>query len=96
MKPKRRKKPDPYLADEDNPEWTEEMFRKARPAIEVVPEIVEAYRRARGRPPKEITKQQVTLRLSPQVLEFFRKQGRGWQTKIDKVLSRYVTRKKAA
>jgi uncharacterized protein (DUF4415 family) len=38
----------------------------------------------------------VTLRLSPQVLEFFRKQGRGWQTKIDKVLSRYVTRKKAA
>jgi hypothetical protein len=25
------------------------MFRKARPAIEVVPEIVEAYRRSRGR-----------------------------------------------
>jgi len=96
MKPKRRKRPDPYLADEDSPEWTEEMFRKARPAIEVVPEIVEAYRRSRSRPPKEVTKQQVTLRLSPQVLEFFRKQGRGWQTKIDVVLSRYVTRKKAA
>jgi hypothetical protein len=49
MKPKRRKRPDPCLTDEDSPEWTEEMFRKARPAIEVVPEIVEAYRRSRGR-----------------------------------------------
>ena len=41
MKTKRRKKPDPYRVDQDNPEWTEEMFRKARPATEVVPEIVE-------------------------------------------------------
>lgn len=96
MKPKRRKKPDPYLADEDSPEWTEEMFRKAKPAIEIVPEIVEAYRRSRGRPPKEVTKQQITLRLSPEVLAYFRTQGRGWQTKIDEVLNRYVSRKKAA
>ncbi len=96
MKQKRKKKPDPYLADEDNPEWTEEMFNKARPAAEVVPQVVEAWRRARGRPPKEITKQQVTLRLSPEVLDYFRKQGHGWQTRIDEVLNRYVARKKAA
>jgi uncharacterized protein (DUF4415 family) len=96
MNPKRRKRPDPYLVDEDNPEWTEEMFRKARPAVEVVPEVVKAYRRSRGRPPKAVTKRQVTLRLSPEVLAFFRKQGRGWQTKIDEVLNRYVSRKKAA
>lgn len=96
MKPKRTKKPDPYLVDKDNPEWTEEMFRKARPAAEVVPQVVEAWRRARGRPPKETTKQQVTLRLSPEVLDYFRKQGRGWQTRIDEVLHRYVARKKAA
>jgi uncharacterized protein (DUF4415 family) len=96
MKQKRKKKPDPYLADEDNPGWTEEMFRKARPAAEVVPQVVEAWRRARGRPPKEITKQQVTLRLSPEVLAYFRAQGSGWQTRIDEVLNRYVARKKAA
>lgn len=96
MKQKRKKKPDPYLVDEDNPEWTEEMFRRARPAAEVVPQVVEAWRRARGRPPKEITKQQVTLRLSPEVLAYFRAQGRGWQTRIDEVLNRYVARKKAA
>jgi uncharacterized protein (DUF4415 family) len=81
--------------DEDNPEWTEEMFRQARPAIEVVPEVVKAYRRARGRPPKAKTKEQITLRLSPEVLAFFRRQGPGWQTKIDAVLSRYIARKAA-
>ena len=77
-------------------ELTKADLTRMRPAIEVVPQVVEAYRRARGRPPKEITKQQVTLRLSPEVLEFFRNQGQGWQTKIDEVLNRYVARKKAA
>jgi len=81
--------------DADNPEWTEEMFRKARPATEVVPDIVEAWRRSRGRPRKAATKQQITLRLSPEVLAFFRKQGRGWQTRVDEVLSRYVKRNAA-
>ncbi len=76
-------------------ELTKADIARMRPAIEVVPEVVEAYRRARGRPPKAVTKRQVTLRLSPQVLAFFRKQGRGWQTKIDAVLSRYVKRKAA-
>lgn len=77
-------------------ELTKADIARMRPAAEVVPQVVEAWRRARGRPPKETTKQQVTLRLSPEVLEFFRKQGRGWQTKIDEVLNRYVARKKAA
>lgn len=94
MKPEGRKKPDPYCMDENNPEWTGEMFRRARPAIEAVPQVVEAQRRARGRPPKGFTKQQVTLRLSPQVLDYFRQQGRGWQTQIDDVLNRHVSRKR--
>ena len=77
-------------------ELTKADIARMRPAAEVVPQVVEAWRRARGRPPKETTKQQVTLRLSPEVLEYFRKQGRGWQTRIDEVLNRYVARKKAA
>jgi len=77
-------------------ELTKADFARMRPAIEVVPEIVEAYRRSRGRPPKDVTKQQVTLRLSPEVLDFFRKQGRGWQTRIDEVLYRHVAKEKAA
>ncbi len=76
-------------------ELTKADIARMRPAIEVVPDIVAAWRRSRGRPPKAVTKQQVTLRLSPEVLAFFCKQGRGWQTKIDAVLSRYVKRKAA-
>jgi uncharacterized protein (DUF4415 family) len=77
-------------------ELTKADMARMRPATEVVPQVVEAWRRARGRPPKESTKQQVTLRLSPEVLDYFRQQGRGWQTRIDEVLSRHVARKKAA
>ena len=76
-------------------ELTKADIARMRPATEVVPDVVEAWRRSRGRPRKAATKQQITLRLSPEVLAFFRKQGRGWQTRVDEVLSRYVKRKAA-
>jgi uncharacterized protein (DUF4415 family) len=36
------------------------------------------------------TKRPVSIRLSRQVLEYFRAQGPGWQTRIDEVLCYYV------
>jgi hypothetical protein len=39
--------PNPELIDEENPEWTEEMIREARPASEMVPKVVAAHRRNR-------------------------------------------------
>ena len=35
-------------------------------------------------------KRQITLRLDPDVLKFFRKQGRGYQTIINGVLRKYM------
>lgn len=35
-------------------------------------------------------KQQITLRLDPDVLRFFKKQGKGYQTTINGVLRRYM------
>ncbi len=35
-------------------------------------------------------KKQITLRLDPDVLKFFRKQGRGYQTTINAVLRKYM------
>jgi uncharacterized protein (DUF4415 family) len=35
-------------------------------------------------------KQQITLRLDPDVLKFFRKHGRGYQTTINAVLRKYM------
>lgn len=81
--PKQRKiKPTP---DDENPEWTREDFARARPASEVVPEIVAAYRRGRG-PQRRPTKRQISLRLDPDVIEHFRARGPGWQARINATL----------
>ncbi|MBF0327880.1 MAG: BrnA antitoxin family protein [Nitrospirae bacterium] len=75
--------------DPDNPELTDSDFEKMRPASEVMPQLVKAYRRTRG-PQKNPTKTQLTVRLSQDVVEFFKSSGRGWQTNIDKALKEYV------
>lgn len=71
--------------DIDNPEWTAEDFKRSKPAEEVVPDVVKAYRRARG-PQKAPTKRLVSLRLDPEVLGYFRATGRGWQKRINAAL----------
>lgn len=44
----------------------------------------------RGRPAGTGQKTQTTLRISKEVLEFFRATGPGWQTRMDNALKRYV------
>lgn len=39
-------------------------------------------------------KKQITLRIDPDVLAFFRKQGRGYQTTINAVLRKYIDAQK--
>ena len=82
-------KHNPELLDQDNPLWTEETFKKARPASEVLPGIVAAAQK-RGRPKLAETKQSTTIRLSPEVIEFFKEGGSGWQSRINEALKEYV------
>src|ERR1700722_18272763 len=77
--------------DDENPEWTREDFAKARPALEGLaegfsPTPAESIRRGRGRPAKVDKKVNQTLRLDADVLDAYRQQGSGWQTRINKVL----------
>lgn len=75
--------------DPDNPVWTEDDFRGARPASEVLPDLVEAYkRRAESEPPKE----RVSLRLDHDVLEAYRATGEGWQKRINETLAQHKPR----
>lgn len=79
--------------DDENPEWTDQDFARARPGTEVLPrELVAGLARTRGRPvlPPELRKKQVTLRLSPDVLEALRRSGRGWQSRVDDILRKAV------
>lgn len=49
-------------------------------------------RALRGRPKSANAKQLVSVRYSPEVLEYFKSTGEGWQSRMDGVLRMYVTR----
>ena len=76
-------------ADPDARELTEEDFAKMRPASEVVPHIVENWRKGRGRQ-KAPTKEQITIRLDADLTAYFRSGGAGWQTRINNTLREAV------
>ncbi|MDA8111646.1 MAG: BrnA antitoxin family protein [Nitrospiraceae bacterium] len=91
---KTKRKPD-HISQEDweavdSPELTDEMLRRMRPASETVMEIVAEYRRSRGRPPKPVTKVPTTLRLDADIVESFRRTGRGWQTRMNEALREWL------
>jgi len=73
--------------DDDSPEWTDEMFARARPGAEVLPpEVLAAFGKPRGRPKAAAAKVAVKLRLDPDVIEGFKAGGPGWQTRINTTL----------
>ena len=45
----------------------------------------------RGRPPKAVTKQQITLRLDPDLVQAMRNSGKGWQGRVNKILREAFT-----
>jgi uncharacterized protein (DUF4415 family) len=77
--------------EDENPEWVRKEIRNARPALEMIGEVFGAtaadrLRRGRGRPRKADKKVSQNLRLDADVLEAFQREGKGWQTRINKVL----------
>ena len=76
--------------DPDAPELDEDWFRRARPAAEVVPHIVERWRRTRGKQ-KAPTKESISIRLDADILAYYRASGRGWQGRINETLRKYTT-----
>ena len=49
-------------------------------------EEIEAARRRRGRPPLESPRQQISIRLEPEVIAKFKATGPGWQRRINDIL----------
>lgn len=76
----------PVVFDDDNPEWTDEDFARARPAAEVLPrEVLAAFAKPRGRPPGS-DKERITIRVDKDVLARFRATGSGWQSRMNEAL----------
>src|SRR4051812_19704556 len=69
------------LSDPDAQPLTDEQLKSMVP-----------LRSIRGRPKLEKPKVLVSIRYSPEVLEYFKSQGQGWQSRIDEVLRDYVRR----
>ena len=79
----------PYgVPDADSPEWSAEKFARAKRFHELPPELQRALKRGKRGPQKAPVKQQVTMRLSQDVLVILRAKGRGWQTLVDETLRR--------
>ena len=85
------RKPDPYLVDDENPEWTEEDFANARPASEVLPP--ELYAKLISGKVEIVPDQptiQVRLSLDERVVEAFKAKGPDWQSRINETLKKAV------
>ena len=77
-------------ADPDDLEWTEKIFHEAKPIENS--DLPESFKVAvrRGRPKAEKPKVLLSVRYSPEVVEFFKASGKGWQTRMDEILREYV------
>lgn len=84
------RKLNPELIDDDNPEWVAEDFKQALP-FSALPESLQTKlaRRTRGTQLTP-TKERITIRLSPTVVDTFRSTGTGWQSRIDVALQDWL------
>ena len=74
------------LKSVESPPLSDAILRRMRPVAETHPEIPPRVRNAQ----KASTRKSTTIRLNAKVLEFFKAQGKGWQTRINDVLQDYV------
>ncbi len=62
-------------SDPDTYELSDNEFKQMKPV---------------GRPPSNSKKIPISIRLSPEVVEHFKSTGKGWQTRVDETLKRYI------
>ncbi|HKJ88977.1 MAG TPA: BrnA antitoxin family protein [Gammaproteobacteria bacterium] len=70
-------------------ELTEEEAGHLRPADEALPDSLKRKLGVRG-PQKSPTKERITIRLSPEVVQAFRSTGNGWQGRLDAALADWL------
>ena len=82
--------------DQENPEWSAQDIREARPLMDVLPkDTATAIRRYRGQrgPQKLPTKELISLRVDRDVVAAYRATGSGWQKRANDALRLYAKRR---
>ncbi|MDD3182823.1 MAG: BrnA antitoxin family protein [Alphaproteobacteria bacterium] len=82
------KKPIKPRSKTDDAALSKRELATARPLRNALPDLA-AFGRTRARK-GEPTKQAVSVRLSPEVVTFFKAKGAGWQTRMDNALKAFV------
>ncbi|HED13960.1 MAG TPA: hypothetical protein ENI62_09975 [Gammaproteobacteria bacterium] len=86
------------LIDKDGEvrELTVDDLKKFRPISEANPALAVKIKKNIGErgPQKLPTKIPISIRVSPEVAEYFRSEGKGWQGRINNVLKEYVAHHK--
>lgn len=81
------KKLEPPPADfDENPEWTEADFARAKPFKERFAEQYSAWKNRGDRPPVESPKVHIGFRLAADVVEGVRATGKGYNSRVEKIL----------
>ncbi len=83
-----------WVDPDDAPELNDAFFSQATPKIDdkivSANEVKASFKQSLGRPKAENPKKAISIRLSSDVLEYFRATGKGWQTRMNEVLQEYV------
>ena len=90
-----KRKPPGNRPTRENPEWKQGTFANARPARELLPDLVGVRAagellRPRGRPKTGRARTSVRLRLPPEVLARWKATGPGGQTRMVEALARVL------
>ena len=77
--------------NDDAPELGREFFEQAERVGDGSAALLNALRKTRGKQ-RTPTKRLVSLRLNPDVLDVYRRTGRGWQARINRDLEKAAKR----
>ena len=81
-----------WIDPDDASELTPELARRGQVSVggKVIREATGTLTK-RGRPPVgDEPKQQVTLRLAPKIIRYFKEGGEGWQSRLNETLEEYI------
>ena len=83
---------EPLDPEEEKAFWEKAVFVRSG-GLKAAREALAEKRRQRGErgPQKAPTKMRVTLRLSQEVVRYFKAKGAGWQTRVDEALKAFIT-----
>lgn len=83
-----RRKINPELIDDENPEWTDKDFKNSLSFSELPEELQKKLKKIgrRGRPVSDSPKQMIAFRFSPDLVESIKAIGKGYNVRVEKIL----------